>query len=153
MPSIAISRSAHPLDEQVSAARQRERLVAWLAGFFGVPALLLAGIGLHGVMSYTVERQRVEIGIRMALGAQREAVIALAVRHTLIMTICGVASGLLVAAALTRYLQTLLFGIEPLDPVTFIAAPAVLVAVALLACYMPARRATSIDPMIALRCE
>ena len=145
--------SFHALDDQVSAARQRERLIAWLSGFFGALALLLAGIGLHGVMSYTVERQRVDIGIRMALGAQREDVIALAVRHTLIMTICGVASGLLVAAALTRYLQTLLFGIEPLDPVTFIAAPAVLVAVALLACYMPARRATSIDPMVALRCE
>ena len=145
--------SFHPLEEQVSGARQRERLVAWLAGFFGVLALLLAGVGLHGVMSYAVERQRVEIGIRMALGAQREDVIALAVRHTLIMTICGVASGLLVAAALTRYLQTLLFGIEPLDPLTFIAVPAVLVAVALLACYMPARRATSIDPMVALRCE
>jgi len=148
-----LSFSFHPLVDQVGAARQRERLVAWLSAFFGALALLLAGIGLHGIMSYTVERQRVEIGIRMALGAQREDVIALAVRHTLIMTICGVVSGLLVAAALTRYLQTLLFGIGPLDPVTFIAAPAVLVAVALLACYVPARRATSIDPMVALRRE
>jgi len=69
------------------------------------------------------------------------------------MTVCGVAAGLLVAAAVTRYLQTLLFGIEPLDPLTFVAAPAVLAAVALLACYLPARRATSIDPMIALRSE
>jgi ABC-type antimicrobial peptide transport system permease subunit len=148
-----LSFSFHPLEDQVSAARQRERLVAWLAGSFGVLALLLAGIGLHGVMSYTVERQRIEIGIRMALGAQREDVITLAIRHTLIMTMCGVAAGLVVAAALTHYLQTLLFGIEPLDPMTFVAAPAVLVAVALIACYMPARRATSIDPMVALRSE
>jgi len=127
--------------------------VAWLAGFFGVLALVLAAIGLHGVMSYTVERQRVEIGIRMALGAQREDIITLTVRHTLIMAMCGVAAGLLAAAALTRYLQTLLFGIEPLDPVTFVVAPAVLVAVALLACYLPTRRAASIDPMVALCAE
>jgi predicted permease len=149
----SLSFTFHPLEEQVSAARQRERLVAWLSGFFGALALLLAGIGLHGVMSFAVEKQRVEIGIRMALGAQRADVITLTVRHTLIMTSCGVAAGLVVAAALTRYLQTLLFGIEPLDPATFIAAPAVLLVVALLACYMPARRATSIDPMVALRCE
>jgi ABC-type antimicrobial peptide transport system permease subunit len=143
----------HPLAEQVSAARQQERLVAWLSGFFGALALLLAGIGLHGVTSYAVERRRVEIGIRMALGAQRQDVVSLAVRHTIVMTLCGVAAGLAVAAALTRYVRTLLFGITPLDPVTFIAAPAVLIIVALLACYFPARRATSIDPMNALRCE
>lgn len=145
--------SFHRLDVQVSAARQQERLVAWLSTFFGALALLLAGIGLHGVMSYGVERQRVEIGIRMALGARREDVITLTVRHTLVMAICGVAAGLVAAAMLTRYLQALLFGIAPLDPVTFVAAPLVLVAVALLACYLPARRATSIDPMVALRAE
>jgi putative ABC transport system permease protein len=143
----------HPLADQVSAARQQERLVAWLSGFFGVLALLLAGIGLHGVTSYTVERQRIEIGIRMALGAQRQDVVTLAVRQTIVMTICGVAAGLAAAAVLTRYLQTLLFGITPLDPVTFVAAPAVLVGVAVVACYLPAYRASSIDPMIALRCE
>ena len=145
--------SLHPLADQVSAARQQERLVAWLSGFFGVLALLLAGLGLHGVTSYTVERQRIEIGIRMALGAQRHDVVALAVRQTIMMTMCGVAAGLVAAAVLTRYLQALLFGITPLDPATFIAAPALLIAVALLACYLPARRATSLDPTIALRCE
>jgi len=148
-----LSFTFHPLHEQVSAARQRERMVARLSGFFGVLALLLAGIGLHGVMSYAVERQRVEIGIRMALGARSNDIVTLTVRHTLIMTLYGVAAGLLVAAAVTRYLQTLLFGIKPLDPVTFVVAPAVLVAVALLACYLPTRRATSIDPMVALRSE
>ena len=143
----------HPLAEQVGAARQQERLVAWLSGFFGVLALVLAGIGLHGVTSYTVERQRIEIGIRMALGAQRQDVVTLAVRQTIVMTICGVAAGLAAAALLTRYLQTLLFGITPLDPVTFVVAPAVLVLVAAVACYLPAYHASSIDPMIALRCE
>ena len=143
----------HPLAEQISAARQQERLVAWLSGFFGALALLLAGIGLHGVTSYAVEQRRVEIGIRMALGAQRQDVVNLAVRHTIVMTLCGVAAALAAAAALTRYVRTLLFGITPLDPVTFIVAPAVLVAVALLACYLPVHRATTIDPMDALRCE
>src|SRR4030095_6602118 len=145
--------SLHPLADQVSAARQQERLVAWLSGFFGVLALLLAGLGFLGVTSYTVERQRTEIGIRMALGAQRHDVVALAVRQTIMMTMCGVAAGLVAAAVLTRYLQALLFGITPLDPATFIAAPALLIAVALLACYLPARPATSLDPTIALRCE
>ena len=83
----SLSFTFHPLEEQVSAARQRERLVAWLSGFFGRAGLLLAGIGLHGVMSFAVEKQRVEIGIRMALGAQRADVITLTVRHTLIMTV------------------------------------------------------------------
>ncbi len=89
----------------------------------------------------------------MALGAQRHDVVGLALRQTLLMALCGVGAGLAVAAALTRYLQTLLFGITPLDPVTFVAASLLLVAVASLACYLPARRATAIDPMIALRCE
>jgi ABC-type antimicrobial peptide transport system permease subunit len=147
-----LSLTFHPLQEQLSAARQRERLVAWLSGFFGALALLLAAIGLHGVMSYALERRPVEIGIRMALGAQSEDVITLTIRHTLIMTVCGIAAGLLVATAVTRYLHTLLFGFEPLDPLTFVA-PAALVANALLACHLPARRATSIDPIVALRCE
>jgi hypothetical protein len=143
----------NPLTDQVEAARQRERLVAWLAGAFGALALLLAAIGLHGVTSYTVERRRAEIGIRMALGAQRRDVVRLAVRQTLLMTIGGVAVGITVAIAVTRYLQALLFGVTPLDPVSFTAAAVLLVAVALFACYLPARRATTIDPMDALRCE
>jgi putative ABC transport system permease protein len=142
-----------PLADQVDAARHQERLVAWLSGLFGALALLLASIGLYGVTSYAVAQRRTEIGIRMALGARRPDVVRLAVRQTILMTICGVAVGLTLAAALTRYLQALLFGVTPLDPLTFIAAPALLVAVALLASYVPARRATTIDPMTALRCE
>ncbi|HEU4692775.1 MAG TPA: ABC transporter permease, partial [Vicinamibacterales bacterium] len=143
----------NPLTDQLEAARQKERLVAWLAGSFGALALLLAAVGLHGVTSYTVERRRSEIGIRMALGAQRHDVVRLAVRQTLLMTLAGIAVGVAVAAGVTRYLQALLFGITPLDPVSFIAAAALLIAVALFACYLPARRAATIDPMNALRCE
>ncbi len=143
----------NPLTDQLEAARQKERLVAWLAGSFGALALLLAAIGLHGVTSYTVERRRTEIGIRMALGAQRYNVVRLAVRQTALMTIAGIAVGMAVAAAVTRYLGALLFGITPLDPISFIAAATLLGAVALLACYLPARRAAAIDPVSALRCE
>jgi predicted permease len=143
----------NPLTDQLRAARQQERLVAWLAGAFGALALLLAAIGLHGVTSYTVERRRTEIGIRMALGAQRRDVIGLAIRQTMLMTAGGVVLGFMIAAAVTRYLQALLFGVTPLDAVSFMAAAALLVAVALVACYLPARRATTIEPVNALRCE
>ena len=141
------------LEEQVAAARHQERLIAWLSTFFGGLALLLAAIGLFGIASSTVVRRRTEIGIRMALGAQRRDVVHLALRQTTLATAAGLAIGLGAAAALTRYLEAMLFGITPLDAVTFVAAPVVLALVALVACLLPARRATSIDPMIALRCE
>jgi predicted permease len=145
--------SFHLLADQVRGARHQERLVAWLSVFFGALALLLAAIGLYGVTSYIVARRQTEIGIRLALGAQRRDVVRVSVRQTAITTAIGVVIGLGVAAIATRYLKTLLFGITPLDPATFVAAPIVLAAVALLTCYLPARRATRIDPMIALRCE
>jgi ABC-type antimicrobial peptide transport system permease subunit len=89
----------------------------------------------------------------MALGAQRHDVVMLALRQTILATVAGLAIGLAVAAMLTRYLEAMLFGITPLDPVTFVTAPVVLAVVALVACFLPARRATSIDPMVALRSE
>jgi putative ABC transport system permease protein len=141
------------LEEQVDAARHQERLIAWLSTFFGGLALLLAAIGLFGIASSTVVRRRTEIGIRMALGARRRDVVHLALRQTTVATAAGLAIGLTAAAALTRYLEAMLFGITPLDAVTFVAAPVVLALVALVACFLPARRATSIDPMVALRCE
>jgi len=128
-------------------------LIAWLSTFFGVLALLLAAVGLFGIASSTVVRRQTEIGIRMALGAQGRDVITLALRQTALATVAGLVIGLAAAVSLTRYLQAMLFGITPLDPITFIAAPAVLALVAVVACVMPARRATSIDPMAALRCE
>jgi putative ABC transport system permease protein len=145
--------SFNPLTDQVSAASQQERLVAWLSGFFGALALLLAAIGLHGATSYTVERRRTEIGIRVALGAQGHDAVNLALRQTIVMTVCGVVVGLAMAAAVTRYLQALLFGVTALDPISFFAAPVLFVLIALVACYVPTRRATAIDPTIALRCE
>jgi predicted permease len=142
-----------PLDEQINAARHQERLVAWISTFFGTLALLLSAVGLFGIASSTVVRRRTEIGIRMALGAQRRSVLALALSQTMMATAAGLGIGLAVAAAVTHYLEAMLFGIRPLDPLTFVAAPVILTTVALVACILPARRATSIDPMDALRCE
>jgi predicted lysophospholipase L1 biosynthesis ABC-type transport system permease subunit len=145
--------SFRPLADQVDAARHQERLVAWLSGFFGALALLLATIGLYGVTSYAVARRRAEIGIRMALGATRHDVVSLALRHTILWTVAGMAIGLAAAAALTRYLEAMLFGITPLDPATFIAAPLLLAFVAGLAALIPAKRAAAVDPMVVLRSE
>jgi predicted permease len=148
-----LSFTFRPLEDQVDAARHQERLIAWLSAFFGGLALVLAAVGLFGIASSTVVRRRTEIGIRMALGAQRRDVVRLALRQTILAAVAGLAIGLAVAAMLTRYLEAMLFGITPLDPVTFVAAPVVLAVVALVACFLPARRATSIDPMVALRSE
>jgi putative ABC transport system permease protein len=145
--------SFRPLADQVDAARHQERLVAWLSGFFGALALLLAMIGLYGVTAYGVAQRRAEIGIRMALGARRHDVLHLALRQTTLWTISGVAVGLAAAAAVTRYLEAMLFGITPLDPVTFIGAPVLLALVAGLAALIPAKRAATVDPMVVLRCE
>jgi hypothetical protein len=141
------------VDRNLSFTFHQERLIAWLSAFFGGLALVLAAVGLFGIASSTVVRRRTEIGIRMALGAQRRDVVRLALRQTILATAVGLAIGLAAAAMLTRYLEAMLFGITPLDPVTFVAAPAVLGVVALVACFLPARRATSIDPMVALRSE
>ena len=148
-----LSFTFRPLEDQIGAARHQERLIAWLFAFFGGLALVLAAIGLFGIASSTVTRRGAEIGIRMALGAQRRDVVSLALRQTILATAAGLAIGLAAAAMLTRYLEAMLFGITPLDPVTFVAAPVVLAVVAFVACSLPARKATSIDPMIALRSE
>jgi predicted permease len=145
--------SFYVLEDQVRGARNQERLVAWLAGFFGALALLLAAIGLYGVTSFLVARRRTEIAIRVALGAQRRDVVGLSVRHTAITSAIGVALGLSAAAGATRFVQSLLFGVTPRDPATFIGAPTILAAIGLVACYVPARRAARIDPMAALRSE
>jgi putative ABC transport system permease protein len=145
--------SFRPLVDQVNASYGQERLTAALSAFFGALALMLAGVGLCGVTSYAVSRRRSEIGIRIALGAQPADVIKLILRQSILLTLVGVALGIAAAAALTRYLQTMLFGVTPLDPSTFIAVSLLFGAVATLAAYLPARRATKIDPMIALRCD
>jgi len=126
--------------------------LALLAVFAGV-ALALAVIGLYGVLAYAVAQRQREIGVRMALGAQRRDVLGLVVGHGMRLTGIGVILGLAGALALTRVLKSLLFEIKPFDPVTFLMVTAVLTGVALLACWIPARRAAKVDPIEALRYE
>ena len=142
--------------EQADETLSMERLFAKLLTLFGLVAQLLAAIGLYGVMAYSVSQRTHEIGIRMALGANRGRVLRMVLRQGMLLTVVGVAIGVSVAFVLTKYLETLtsmLFGVEPRDPVTFAAIAAGLTVVALLACFVPARRATRVDPLTALRYE
>jgi putative ABC transport system permease protein len=131
----------------------RERLMATLSGFFGVLALLLACIGLYGILSYSVADRTNEIGIRMALGAERRDVIWLVLREALLLVLAGVAVGMPVVWAVTRLVSAMLFGLKPTDPLSLSLASLVMLAVAAIAAYLPARRAARVDPMIALRYE
>ena len=130
-----------------------ERMVAVLSVAFGALATLLAALGLYGVMSYAVARRTREIGIRMALGAERSRVLWLVLREVAVLAVSGIVGGLLFAIWLTRQVQSQLFGLSPTDPLTIGAAMVLLAAIALIAGYVPARRATAIDPMVALRSE
>ena len=130
-----------------------ERMVAALSVAFGALATLLAAIGLYGVMSYTVARRTREIGIRMALGAERSSVLWLVLREVALMVGIGVGVGLPLAFALSRIVQSQLFGLSAHDPIALVAAASILAFVALAAGYLPARRATRVDPMLALRYE
>jgi predicted permease len=129
------------------------RMASALTSLFGLTALLLAAIGLYGVMSQVVSRRTREIGIRMALGAGRGAVLRLMLKQGLLLTGLGLVLGLLAALLLTRLIQTLLYGVGSTDPLTFAMVALLLASVALLACYVPARRAAKVDPMVALRYE
>ena len=122
-----------------------------MLGSFAVLALLLAALGVYGVVSQAVAQRTREIGIRMALGAGQRDVLKLVVRHGMLLTLLGVTAGLAGDFALTRWMTTLLFGVSPTDPLTFAVIALLLALVALLACWIPARRATRIDPLVALR--
>ena len=134
-----------------SIARQRFSML--LLAIFASVALVLAAVGIYGVMSYSVAQRTHEIGIRMALGAQTGAVLKLAVSYGMKLVIIGIVIGLIAAFALTRVMSTLLFGVTATDPTTFALISLLLVLVAAIASYIPARRATKVDPMIALRYE
>ena len=129
----------------------RERLLATLSGFFGVLALVLASIGLYGILSYGVASRTNEIGIRMALGANRRDVLWLVLREALLLVLAGIAVGLPVIFMTARFIATLLYGLPPTDAGSLSLAAILLVLVAMLAGYWPARRATRIDPLVALR--
>ncbi len=139
--------------EHVGNRLWRERMTATLIAAFTVLALLLAMIGIYGVMAYAVTQRTHEVGIRMALGARPAQVLQLVLRQAIRMTLGGVAAGILAALALTRVLRNLLFGVGATDALTFVSVAVLLAAVALLSSYIPARRATKVDPMVALRYE
>ena len=139
------------LAEVRSSTLESPRLSATLIGMFGLLALVITAAGIAGVIAFSVNQRTQEFGIRMALGAQRGNVLRMVLRQGLKLVLGGLAIGLAGALVLTRVLTTLLFGIEPTDGLTFVAVSMVLVAVAAIACLVPARRAASVDPMVALR--
>jgi predicted permease len=149
-PTIRV-RDVRSLNEVVNTSLHQERVLAQLGGFFSLFALALACLGLYGVVSFTVVHCTREIGIRMALGAERKDVLTLVVSQGLKLTLPGLALGLVAAWAVTRYISSLLYGVTTTDPVTFIGIPFLLLLVATLASWLPARRAAKTDPIVALR--
>jgi putative ABC transport system permease protein len=141
------------MDQWISNGAAQPRLNTVLLGIFAAVALLIAAIGIYGVLSYSVNQRTREIGLRMALGAQQSSVLRMVVREGMAMGLAGIGAGLLAALAVSRALATLLFGVEPHDPATFLAVAGTLSAIALAACYLPARRAIGVDPAVALREE
>jgi putative ABC transport system permease protein len=148
-PDLALT--FRPLADQVNASLTQERLVAMLAGFFGGLALLLAGLGLYGVTSYAVSRRRTEIGIRMALGAAPAGVVRLVLTRVTLLVAAGIAAGCGLSLWAARFVSTLLYGLQPRDPITMVTAAAALAAVGALAGWLPAYRASRIDPAEVLR--
>jgi putative ABC transport system permease protein len=141
------------LDEMVSTSLSERRFSMEMVGLFALTALLLAGLGIYGVISYIVRERTQEIGIRMALGAQRANIMQMVLRQGLRLAIAGAAVGLVCALIVSHLMAGLLYGVRPTDPLTFAGVALLLVGVAMLACYVPARRAIRVDPLIALRYE
>jgi len=145
--------AAQTMDDYVSASVAGRKFVSALCGVFAATGLLLTIVGLFGVMSYTVAQRTHELGVRVAVGAKKLDVLRLILRDGMSMTFAGIVIGLIGTLAISRVLASELFGIKPTDPLTFIGVAILLAGVALAACYLPARRATRVDPMVALRDE
>jgi putative ABC transport system permease protein len=141
------------LDEYVDDSVVGTRFETFLLGTFGVLAFGLTAVGLYGVISYTVVQRTREMGIRLALGADRAAILGMIVKNGALLACAGTVIGLAAAFLLTRLMASLLFGVGPTDPLTFVCVPVALITVAILASYVPARRAAQVDPMVALRDE
>ncbi len=151
-PEIVVS-EPRTIRQQIDESIFEDRLLATLAAFFGVMALLLAAIGLYGVMSFQVARRTSEIGIRMALGAKNADVVGMVLREALALVAAGLAIGLPAALLVAQGIRSLMFGIAPTDPWAFAATAGLLVAAGLAAAFVPSRRAAAIDPIRALRHE
>jgi predicted lysophospholipase L1 biosynthesis ABC-type transport system permease subunit len=141
------------IEGQLDHVLAQERLMAMLSGFFGVLATLLSALGLYGVMSYTVTRRVSEIGIRLAMGATPQGVLRLVLKESVTLILGGIALGVPFTVAVTRVISTWLFGISPMDPLTMAGVLILVLAVGMLAAFLPAHRASRVDPMTALRCE
>jgi ABC-type antimicrobial peptide transport system permease subunit len=141
------------MDQRLHDSLSQRRFSMFLLGVFAVLASILAAIGIYGVMAYSVNERTHEMGIRLALGARPATILQLVIGQALVLTATGVAIGLTGAFAVTRVMSSLLYGVSNTDGFTFVVTPVLLGGVALLASYIPARRASRVDPMIALRCE
>jgi len=146
-------RNVTAMDDVVNASVHQERVIAQVGGFFSLFALALACLGLYGVLSFAVVQRTREIGVRVALGAQRRSILSLVIGQGVRVALVGAAVGIAGAFATTRLVSSLLFGVTATDPITFIGVPLLLVLVAVLASWLPAMRATKVDPMKALRYE
>ena len=153
MSSQQVISDAHTMDEIISNSISDRRFSMILLGVFAALALLLSSIGIYGVISYLIGERTHEIGIRMAIGAQRKDILALVLGEGVRLALLGAAIGVAAGLGLTRLMANLLYEVSATDPLTFVAVPIVLLGVALLACYIPARRALQVDPMTALRYE
>ncbi|MGA9770151.1 MAG: ABC transporter permease [Blastocatellia bacterium] len=151
-PNVPVT-EINTLENQLSQQVGQRRFITWLLGLFAAIALVLAAIGIYGVMSYSVTQRTREIGIRLALGAQKRDVLQLMIGQSMRLVLVGLALGVFASVALTRWLKSLLFGVSATDPLTFVVTALMLTAVAGLACYIPARRAAKVEPSVALRHE
>jgi len=149
-PGVALD-SVMTMEDRITNSLARPRTYALLLGLFAIFAMLISGVGLFGVLSYTVAQRSREIGVRTALGAQGRDIVRLVLRQAVATAAAGIVLGLVVAAGSVRSLSTLLYGVTSYDAVTFVVVPIVLVVVTIVACVVPARRAARVDPLIALR--